>query len=252
MPIAVYIEPTVTTGPDATICLGETHNMTSTVTDGSGTYLYEWTPSTGLSAADIPNPVVTGTFLGGIPYFLRVTDLVSGCEAVSSTVTITTDPLPIQYTLTGPEYYCFGAVTGVTLTLSDSEATVFYQLMNGAVPVGPIVLGDGNPITWTNNFDGSYFVDATRNATPACIERMAGVVNVNVNPEVTMSTDLVVPVECFGSNEGAIEITPGGGTSPYTFLWSGPGAFSSTNEDITGHWCFRFFYDYLQITYCFL
>ena len=234
LPIAVYDDPVVTTGPDATICLGETHNMSSTVTDGSGSYLYEWIPSTGLSAANIPNPVVTGTFIGDITYFLRVTDLVSGCESVSSPVTITTDPLPIQYTLTGPEYYCFGAATGVTLTLSDSEADVYYQLMNGAVPVGGAVLGDGNPLTWTNNFDGSYFVEAVRDAVPACTQTMAGVVNVSVNPQVTMTTDLIVPVECFGSNEGIIEITPGGGTSPYTFLWSGPGVFSSTNEDITG------------------
>jgi PKD domain/Ig-like domain CHU_C associated/PKD-like domain/SprB repeat/CHU_C Type IX secretion signal domain len=234
MPIAVYPEPVVSLGPDATICLGETHTMSSTVTDGSGSYLYEWIPSTGLSAADIPNPVVTGTFIGDISYYLKVTDLVSGCETLSSTVTITTNPLPVQYTLTGPEYYCFGAATGVTLTLSDSELDVFYQLMNGAVPVGGAVLGTGSSLTWTNNFDGSYFVAATRDAVPACTETMAGVVNVSANPQVTMSTDLIVPVACFGSNEGIIEITPGGGTAPYTFLWSGPGVFSSTNEDISG------------------
>ncbi len=234
LPIAVYPEPVVTAGSDATICLGETHVMNSSVTDGSGTYLYEWTPTTGLSSPNIPNPTVTGLFTGTFDYFLKVTDLISGCESVSGMVTITIDPLPVQYTLTGPSYYCSGAATGVTLTLSDSETDVYYQLMNGAVTVGPAVLGDGNPITWLDNFDGSYYVEAVRDAIPACSQTMAGVVNVTANPLITMATDLVVDVECNGSNEGAIQITPGGGTSPYTFLWSGPGVYSSTNEDITG------------------
>ncbi len=63
---------------------------------------------------------------------------------------------------------------------------------------------------------------------------MTGVVNVTPNPAITMATNLVENVKCFGSNEGKISITPAGGTAPYTFLWTGPGAYSSTNEDITG------------------
>ena len=233
-PIGVFAPPVVSGGPGAVICLGDTYNLAGSVTGGSGSFLYEWSPSVGLSSFNIPDPVVTGTFIGDVVYTLKVTDLLSGCISASGTVTITTNPLPNIYSLTGPAYYCSGALTGVTLTLSDSETGVLYQLMNGATPIGAPVSGTGDAIAWNNLFDGSYFVEAFRNAVPACRRTMAGVVNIIANPAITMSVNQVVNVKCFGGNDGSISITPSGGTAPYTFLWSGPGSFSSTNEDISG------------------
>ncbi|MCA1800197.1 MAG: SprB repeat-containing protein, partial [Actinobacteria bacterium] len=233
-PIAIYSAPVVVIAADQTICLGETFNLSSNVTDGTGTYLYEWTPTTGLSDYDVADPTVTGTFLGDIDYSLKVTDVVSGCVSFSNTITITTNPLPNTYTLSGPSFYCDGATTGVTLTLSGSEADVLYQLMNGGTPVGGALTGTGAALTWTDNYAGSYYVEAVRNATPACAQTMAGVVDVTANPAITLNVDEIVDVTCFGDDDGRIRITAGGGTAPYTYLWSGPAAFSSTNEDITG------------------
>ncbi len=47
---------------------------------------------------------------------------------------------------------------------------------------------------------------------------------------ITEHTD----VECFGELTGSIEITVGGGVEPYQFIWTGPGAFTSTDEDLAG------------------
>ncbi|MDX9812771.1 MAG: SprB repeat-containing protein [Bacteroidales bacterium] len=41
-------------------------------------------------------------------------------------------------------------------------------------------------------------------------------------------------VECFGEPTGSIEITVGGGVAPYQFIWTGPGSFTSTDEDLAG------------------
>jgi len=118
-PIAVYNPPVANAAPDTTICLDDVISLRTTVTDGSGDYSYEWAPAVGLSDALIAEPDVTGLFLGPIGYNLTVTDNVSGCASGIANVTITVNPKPAIYTLTGPEYYCDGAATGVTLTLSD-------------------------------------------------------------------------------------------------------------------------------------
>jgi len=39
---------------------------------------------------------------------------------------------------------------------------------------------------------------------------------------------------CYQSDDGTINITPSGGTAPYSFSWTGPAPFSSTLEDISG------------------
>ncbi len=41
-------------------------------------------------------------------------------------------------------------------------------------------------------------------------------------------------VECFGESTGTIDITVTGGVEPYHFSWTGPGSFTSTNQDLTG------------------
>ncbi|MFZ2339592.1 MAG: SprB repeat-containing protein [Bacteroidales bacterium] len=40
--------------------------------------------------------------------------------------------------------------------------------------------------------------------------------------------------ECFGELTGTIDITVSGGVEPYQFAWTGPGSFTSTNQDLTG------------------
>lgn len=39
--------------------------------------------------------------------------------------------------------------------------------------------------------------------------------------------------ECFGEMTGTIDITVTGGVEPYQFAWTGPGSFTSTNQDLT-------------------
>ncbi|MCJ7819607.1 MAG: SprB repeat-containing protein, partial [Bacteroidales bacterium] len=41
-------------------------------------------------------------------------------------------------------------------------------------------------------------------------------------------------ISCFGLNDGSIDLEFNGGTGAYSFAWTGPGAYTSTTEDIAG------------------
>ena len=40
-------------------------------------------------------------------------------------------------------------------------------------------------------------------------------------------------VDCYGNSTGSIDITPDFGVPPYTYAWTGPNSFSSTQEDVS-------------------
>ncbi len=52
--------------------------------------------------------------------------------------------------------------------------------------------------------------------------------------QICTITEIHTDVRCHGQSTGLIDITVGNGTAPYTFAWTGPNSFSSTNEDISG------------------
>jgi gliding motility-associated-like protein len=50
---------------------------------------------------------------------------------------------------------------------------------------------------------------------------------------LSLSNDLNFNISCNGYNNGSIDITVSGGSGSYTYLWAGPGGFSSTNRSIS-------------------
>jgi hypothetical protein len=65
--------------------------------------------------------------------------------------------------------------------------------------------------------------------SPKCGTLPSIQINVGVNGGF-VNTNVI----CFGASTGAINLTPSGGTGPYTFSWTGPNSFSAITEDISG------------------
>ncbi len=122
--------PLPVTGTYSSVCVGATIALTDGTLGGS------WYSSSSFVANVSSSGVVTGVGAGTaiISYSLS-----TGCTA---TRTITVNPLPIAYTMTGGGSYCAGG-TGVTVSLSASQTGVSYQLFLGASSVGTLVSGTG-------------------------------------------------------------------------------------------------------------
>ncbi len=107
----------------------------------------------------------------------------TGCtNTMLGSATVSINPLPAVYIITGGGTYCVGG-TGVHVGLSSSATGMAYQLYNGGGSVGTAIAGTGSPIDFGLELAsaGSYSVVATNTVT-GCISNMANPVSVSTTP----------------------------------------------------------------------
>ncbi|RYX78212.1 hypothetical protein EON76_06770 [bacterium] len=107
---------------------------------------------------------------------------------MTGSATVTVNPLPTAYNVTGGGSYCSGG-SGVVVGLSNSQTGINYQLQNNNVNAGTAIAGTGAAISFGNQTTaGTYTVVAT-NGTTFCTASMTGNVTVTVNalPTATIS-----------------------------------------------------------------
>jgi hypothetical protein len=144
--------------------------VTVTYNGGSASAInnWVWTPGGETTASISVAPAATTS------YSVTGTDI-NGCTGTAST-SITVNPLPNQYTVTGGGLGCNG--NSVAIGLSGSQTNVRYQLMRGTTAVGSFVNGTGAAINFAaQSAVGTYTVVATY-ATTTCTSGMTGSVEV--------------------------------------------------------------------------
>ena len=100
---------------------------------------------------------------------------------MAGSATITINPLPTLYLVTGGGNYCSGG-TGVHVGLSGSTIGVNYQLIVGGLPSGSPMPGTSVAIDFgAQTTAGSYSVLAT-NTTAGCSQLMTGTATIVINP----------------------------------------------------------------------
>lgn len=100
----------------------------------------------------------------------------------------TSDCTPIVYSLTSLGANCVGG-NGVSIGLSSSQVGINYQLyFNGSTPIGNIIPGNGNAISFGNNFTtiGTYTAVGT-NTNGNCSASMTGSIQVTLNNPPTIT-----------------------------------------------------------------
>lgn len=135
--------------------------------------------------------------------------ILSGCGVPTCDMTVaslTTDPT------------CNAACDGeILITPTGGTGTYTYDIGAGAQSSG----------VFSGLCAGSYSV--TVDDGDLCNEAVA----VTITAPAALSGGTAITHEMFG-NDGTINLTVGGGTPPYSFDWTGPGAFTASTEDITG------------------
>ncbi|MCD6066043.1 MAG: C-terminal target protein [Bacteroidetes bacterium] len=198
-----------TTVETSVSCFGGSNGAINlTPAGGTGPYTFNWLPS-GPTTEDRTG-LVAGT------YSVQIIDI-NGCVA-TVTATVNQPTAPVSGTTVVTNVSCFGGSNGA-INLTPNGGTGPYTF--NWLPSGP------NTEDRTGLVAGTYSVQVID--INGCVATVTATVNQPIAP--VSGTTVVTNVSCFGGSNGAINLTPTGGTGPYTFNWlpSGP-----TTEDRTG------------------
>ncbi|MDQ1161099.1 aminopeptidase-like protein [Chryseobacterium sp. SORGH_AS 447] len=215
--------PVITANPaNRTICAGGTTTFT---VSASGASSYQWYQNSGSGFIALTNTApysgvttstltITGVTAAMNGYQYRAVATGSG-SATSNAAGLTV--ISISTTGSKTDLACNGGSNGsATVVPSGGVAPYSYSW----APFG------GTAATATGLSAGTYTVTVTDNS--GC--QTTRTFTINQPASAVSGTTVVTNVACNGASNGAINLTPAGGTAPYTFNWGG----GVTTEDRTG------------------
>lgn len=194
------------------------------VTGGAAPYQTSWSGANGFSAT---TEDVSGLAAG--VYSVLVTDA-NGCS-IQRTYSVVQPGLfsisAVLSNINGSGVSCVGSSDG-SIALSVSGATPPYTYgwsgPNGFSSTDEDIfgLGAGLYTVTVTDANGCTTAEAWTLTAPAALNVMA------IAPKHNGTE-----ISCAGGSDGAIDATVFGGTSPFTYAWTGPNGFSSTSADLT-------------------
>jgi gliding motility-associated-like protein len=196
------------------LCFGDaTGSIDPGIAGGTTAYSYAW--SNGATT-----PALTAITAG--TYDLIVTDF-NGCVDTYS-YTLTEPAAPLNSILTGTNILCFGDATGEITTNTDGGTLDYsYLWSNSEITADVSNLIAGNYSVTVTDENGCTFTDNLTLTQPAAPLALSSV---------------IVDIDCYGNNNGSIDMTITGGTSPYTKYWSNSTStvMSDTTEDVSNQY----------------
>jgi hypothetical protein len=222
---------TITISPDVDKCI----NSPAVQLTAGGATNYTWTPATGLSATNIPNP--TANPPSTTTYTVTGSDA-NGCTG-SASVTVTVHPLPNTPTLrTATSPVCPGAFAAQYAVQPEPNTTYLWN-----VPVwATIIAGQGTDqifVNWANNTPQSVYIISVTPTANGCAGTPLNI-PVFVNPPAPPQPGLisgVTPVCPLQVANYSINAVP----TATSYFWSGlpPGANITAGQgtrQITINW----------------
>lgn len=193
------------------------------------------TPAPGIPGTGGPitfgNQTLAGTYI-----VVGINDITGCANEMTGSVTVTINPVPTLFTVTGGGEICYGS-SGVSVGLTGSEIGVNYQLKRDGINTGTPVAGTGNPIDFgVFIIAGTYTVLAT-NTTTLTTRTMNGSAVIIVHLLPTVFTLGPAGMNCAGTNlrlngseagvyyilyRGIDSVTMEWGTGVPGFLYFGP------------------------------
>ncbi|RZK11397.1 MAG: T9SS type B sorting domain-containing protein, partial [Flavobacterium sp.] len=238
---------TYTVTPKSGICTGDDFTVTITVNPAIS-------PNVVVNNNDcfgVNNASITTNIMGGIPPyditwmgpngFQSNTTAITNLEPGAYTILIEDAgncPFTNSYVITEPD--------DIVISVADQNNSSCFGSNDGGIDIEVYGGTGGYFYTWTKNSlpfgttqdlsglsAGDYTVSVTdvNNCGPKTFS-----FTITEPPLLVVSLLDQTNVDCFGTATGTINIEVAGGTttSPYTFLWTGPGSFTDMNQNLTG------------------
>jgi gliding motility-associated-like protein len=195
-------------------------SITANASGGFGSpFTYAW--SNGGSTSSLNQSLCEGT------YTVTATDQ-SGCTGTFSG-TVEFDPVDLvivnaQTIATSPK--CFDSNDGTIKVVVTGGLPPYTIEANGPTAVTPVVIV-GTEHTFTGLASGDYTIVVTDSAPGAAQQTKTTDRTIGTTLPMTISPVVILPATA--TQSGAINITPGSGQLPYSYIWS----FGSTAQDPT-------------------
>ncbi|HEY0744437.1 MAG TPA: SprB repeat-containing protein, partial [Chryseosolibacter sp.] len=227
VPNIILTQPTELqlTGSDVALTCFNDNNGSGVITASGGTAPYTFAPVDNGTGATIGTTATTVTFSGASAGSIEVTVTDdNGCQDVI-TINVTEPPQLVINSVNVTNETCTTGNDGqITVNASGGSGALTYTLNPGGVV--------NNTGVFSGLSAGIYTVDVDDAA--GCGPVASGNINV-ILPDVEIAIDSNTPnTRCLNPFNGAISITPSGGTAPYSYAWTGPNGFNSALEDLTG------------------
>ena len=215
-------DPGTPTGPDQLCMNAPDTDYTTTGASPTTSYTWELLPYEAGSLYPSGNTCTidwVDTYAGTAT--LRVKALNGACESNwSDYLTITVNPGPTAFTVTGGGPYCGQGGSGSPVGLDDSETGVDYTLYLDGTPTTTVVPGTGSAISFGDQMSaGEYTVEGS-NTAAGCDNFMLNSVIVTIDPELpAIPDDPTGPVEVYTGATPTSEYNTDPATYATSYTW---------------------------------
>ncbi|HSI78517.1 MAG TPA: PKD domain-containing protein [Lunatimonas sp.] len=202
------------------LCGGENNGsiFIQDVNGGTGSYQFVWMKD--------GSGVISRTFqptnlrnIGPGKYILIITDD-SNCEVIKTFIVTEPEPVEVQVT-SKSDNACF----------EDNSGSIDVSVAGGTAPYTYSWTGPDGFVNTSRNLQNLYAGEYTLNVTDAV--QCVTTINVSVHePEEILVEETLIPITCYGENNGQITLDISGGAGIYRYSWTGPNGFTSTNKNI--------------------
>jgi len=219
---------------------GVTLGLAGSQTGVSYRLIYEYYTYVGSPVAGTGNAVSFGTQTVGGYYAVVATNNTSGCTRTMDITTLTFNPAPAAYSVTGGGSY-FSGGAGVAVGLDNSAVGVNYQLQKDGSNTGSAVAGTGAALDFGNQTAAGHYTVVATDATTGCTAAMTGSASVIVVPSALCvaycnGTNITLT---YNSTYDAYENPAYPGLNLYFVSWETP-QFWVLRKD------YEYFYDYVS------
>jgi hypothetical protein len=174
-------------------------------------------------------PVADPTSVGGGTYYIKASSL-PDCITVQP-VTVTINPLPAVYPVTGSGSYCAGG-QGREIIMTGSQPGIIYTLWYGCcLFASQPVVGDGNPISFGYQTGAGIYSIVAENPLTLCVNWMYNCIYIFIDQPVPVSVEINTsanPVPA-GTEVTFNALATNGGTNP-AYQWLVNGLNAGNNQ----------------------